>query len=346
MSIKQKSIYNYFTPSNNDNEYQYKRYFYLEWTNFYRPVKQAYWTLERPEKINFIEPITCNYIKKGYYYYICGYIKENEENEGTYQLKKETIYKNIPYLKSHLQKCIRQQKDNLAIPTANHFMKLDLNDFLRRIIIIMLEDTILHNSFSTLVWLLVANSTKKLKMKKYIYEWLLGVVYVLCTITEIDNFNKNNDIEKINNKLQKYDTLNDIECSILYCIHIRISYGGMQGDLAMLNEYSNIWYERFKNKTKEMNNMEIRPININVKNLELKDWLFEAIDFHCNNKLIEMIEKKYEDINKEEIRKMIWYNSSSINTRVLIQEKYCENKWNEIKDYVYKTQKYLLESNY
>jgi hypothetical protein len=44
-------------------------------------------------------------------------------------------------------------------------------------------------------------------------------------------------------------------------------------------------------------------------------------------------------------KKIIWMNSSRINKR----EKYKiyeEEKWNIIKDYLNKTQKYLLESSY
>ena len=94
------------------------------WENEFKPNLQAYWTAERPEKVNYIEYINCNYIKKGYYFYICGYFPENDDK---YNLTKDKMYNNIPYLKSHLQKCIRKQNDNLAIPTALHLMKLDIN---------------------------------------------------------------------------------------------------------------------------------------------------------------------------------------------------------------------------
>ena len=61
--------------------------------------------------------------------------------------------------------------------------------------------------------------------------------------------------------------------------------------------------------------------------------------------LLEFINKKYEDIPIDEIRKLIWMNSSRINTRIKY-EIYNEEKWNIIKDYVIKTQKYLLDSAY
>jgi hypothetical protein len=53
------------------------------------------------------------------------------------------------------------------------------------------DDVFLHHSFTTLIWLMVANSTKKFKMKLYIYEWLLGVVYMLCKINIKDKVSMN-----------------------------------------------------------------------------------------------------------------------------------------------------------
>ena len=56
--------------------------------------------------------------------------------------------------------------------------------------------------------------------------------------------------------------------------------------------------------------------------------------------------KKYPDIDTyEEIKKIIWYNSSGINYRKKSIE-YKSEKWENIKEYVNKTQKYLLETNY
>lgn len=340
----QKTMDCYF-KSNNAKNIEIKRYFYLIWENGFKPNLQAYWTDTRPEKVNYIEQINCNYIKKGYYFYICGYFSDIDEK---YNLNKELIYNNVPYLKSHLQKCIRKQNDNLAIPTALHMMKLDLNDFLRRIIIIMLEDVSLHESLTTLVWLMIA-VTKNFKMKKYIYEWLLGIIYVLCKIDEFDyiSLELHNEIinTKIIDEIESYNILKNNELSILYSIHIRITYGGMEGDMKMLRGFTKIWYERFKNKSKNMYFNDIRPIKIKVSQLNLTDWDLSAIDFHCNSKFIEYILKKYEDLTEKELRKLVWINSSSINKRK-INEEYNIEKWNKIKDYVLKTQKYLLESSY
>jgi hypothetical protein len=93
----------------------------------------------------------------------------------------ETIYNNVPYLKSHLQKCIRRSNPNLALKTAMHLARLDLQELLRRLAIIVVEDAILIPEFSTLVWLTAAVSKGFCLDKKRVY-WLFGLVYKLATI--------------------------------------------------------------------------------------------------------------------------------------------------------------------
>jgi len=348
----QTTIDSFFkNSSDKNNDYQIKRYFYLIWENKFKPTIQAYWCDKKPDKVNFIDQIKCDYIKKGYYFYICGYFSDIDEQE--YKLSKEKIYKNIPYLKSHLQKCIRKQNDILAIPTCYHFLKLDLNELLRRLPIIMIEDTFLHESFTTLIWLMIAISTKKFKMKRYIYEWVLGIVHLLCIINEKDFDKEDFKNNKISNSipnielLNNYNDLTENQISLLYSIHMRISYGGLKEDMEMINSFLNLWEHRFRNNSQNVNKIEIRPITLYVKELSLEDWDLSAIDFHCNSKFLEYISKKYDHIDKEELKNIIWNHSSSINKREIKKYdlKYIK-LWNEIKDHVIKTQKYLLNSSY
>jgi hypothetical protein len=252
-----------------------------------------------------------------------------------------------------LQKCIRKQNDILAIPTCYHFLKLDLNELIRRLPIIMIEDTILHESFTTLIWLMIAISNKKFKMQRYIYEWVLGVVHLLCIIDEKDYFKEKlrNDIipntipniELLNN----YNDLSENQISLLYSMHMRISYGGLKGDIEMINTFINLWEHRFRNNLQNINKIEIRPITLFVKELSLEDWDLSAIDYHCNSKFLEYISKKYDYIDIDKLKNIIWNYSSSINKREIIKNDLKDIElWNEIKDHVIKTQKYLLNSSY
>ncbi len=356
--MSQKKIHEFFQSKGDNNvikKHALKKYFYLNFSNKFKPTVDAVWLDDKPQNVNFIQEINCNYIKKGYYYFLCGYFPDYEK-EKRFNLFKETTYKNVSYLKSHLQKCIRKQNDTWALPTASHFMKLDEIEFLRRLPIIMLEDVFLHESLSTIIWIMIAVSSTKFKMQRYIYEWVFGTIYVLCKINKKDNIKFDDNKDNIENNdeplsisdlIDSYTTSNlkDSELSLLYSIHIRISYGGMEGDMKFLQKVSNTWFKRFKQKTIKAHNMNVRPILITISEMKLEDWDLSSIDFHCNNKLLEFINKKYEDISIEEIKKLIWMNSSRINTRIKY-EIYNEEKWNMIKDYVIKTQEYLLKSGY
>jgi hypothetical protein len=238
-------------------------------------------------------------------------------------------------------------------------MKLDLNELLRRLPIIMLEDTTLHESITTIIWLMIANGVKGFKMKNYIYEWILGFVYVLSEIPLKDS--KNDYEENIDDNISKkkeeilfsYHQLENNKnyssnyVSILYSLHIRIAYGGTSGDMKMINNYAKIWYNRFKNEFENLvfirNN--VRPISLLVRTMNLEDWDISAIDYHCHPKFLDFISKKYPEIKESELRKLVWKNSSSINARSP-KKIYNPEIWNEIKEFVLKTQKYLLDSSY
>ena len=353
----------FYKSDTNNKKYQLKRYFYLIWEDIYRPNVSAYWLENKPEKINFIELVHCNYIKKGYYFYLCGWFRNNDDKE--YVLMKEKMYKNIHYLKSHLQKSIRNQDDLLAIPTCFHLMKLDICELLRRLPIIMLEDLFLHESMSTIIWFMVAKSScPTFKFKKYMYEWLLGTIFVMCKIDDFDLFEAKNTTEKnelyekeilnIYQLLDKYNDLEKHQYSLLYSLHIRIAYGGMKGDMNMIKRFIDLWEKRFRSESGSIviNTMKVRPISLYITDLELGDWNLAAIDFHCNPRFLEFIQKKYNDLSSEDIKNIVWYNSSSINKRLDdkykkdLEHKYNVSKWLEIKDFVIKTQKYLLEAGY
>jgi hypothetical protein len=392
MSLKQKTLDSFFgqdKTSNTSNKIKLKRYFYIDWSTGYLPTRNAYWTDIKPEEINFIEQINCDYIKKGYYFYICGNLSKMDEKE--YVFPKEKVYKNTSFLKSLLQKSIRKMNDKLSIQSCFHLMRMDFNELIRRLPIIMLEDTMLHESFTTLIWIMIVSSImskSNFKIKLYMYEWILGLTYVLSSNIDINDIineeiieindceikndedgqdgqdnegNYKNNIFKSNIKanvkkvekskiceiLNSYNKLDEEQLSLLYCIHMRIAYGGLKGDMKMLKTYSDIWYKRFteKNKLFHVYTDNIKPINISIKELDLSEWDYSAIDYHCEPMILKLLHKKYDDIEIDELRKIIWYNSSSINKRNK-NITYNNKVWIKIKPYLERTQKYLLESGY
>jgi hypothetical protein len=354
----QTTIDTFFTSKINDGKECYiKRYFYLDWSNSTKkPDEDAHWLYHKPKKINFQHKINCDFIKKGFYFYICGFFEDYELDE--YNLIKEKKYKNLSFLKSHLQKNIRIQDDQKALPTALHLMQLDLNELLRRMSIIHLEDTFLHQSWITLIWLTIAK-TKNFKMKKYIIEWLLGFVYMTCkTKKKDDETKKIKGIDTLKSYKNIYDEFNDyhnmelnkIQESMLYSMHIRCAYGGMGCDIIMIKKFILLWKTRFLNRSIcVLNNMNIVPISIHMNDLSLEEWDLRSIDFHTYSKFNEFILKKYPQLeNLDIIKKIIWIHNSGTNKRNYENESqkkirnYKIEEWKLIKPYVKKMQHYLL----
>lgn len=349
LSKNQKTLFTYFQSYKNDGTpVNIKRYFYLKWTDKYVPTTEAQWLDECPSDVNFIEEVKWNQVRKNHTFYLCGNFPDLQEKK--FFLPHETKYKNVHNLKSHFQKNIRKQDDNLALSSAVHILKLDAVDLLRRLPIIMIEDAKMHKSFTTLMWLLVAVSSTEFKMKKYMYEYILGVIYILTKINNKDiiQYSQDANKSKLIDDIQEYNKLNNTECSYLYSLNLRVAYGGMNCDMEMFEQYAKVWYDRFStNSNIKVDDTEVRPISFfSVKELELDEWDLSAIDFHCHANFCDLIIKKYPDLDIEEIKKMIWTNSSSINTRIRNHVIYNPTEWNQIKAHVQKTQRYLLDKSY
>ena len=269
---------------------------------------------------------------------LCTNLQQND-----YKMPLESRYdkKHISFLKSNLQKCIRRKLNNKAIKTAYHFMKLNINGFLRRISIIMIEDVVLHESFSTIVWLMAATQSIKsvFQINKNIVDWLLGIVNILCDIDHCDDIGKSNTV---------YDITEFGDYELLYSLQFRLAYGGMNGDMDMLNHITGVWLDRFKNNI-QCNKTEIKLIDSScIGGLIANDWKLEGmncagIDFHCAPQIVETLAKMYNRYSENEIKGAIWNCSSRINYRKVNDnsEKDIEI-WNTIEIELYKLQQNVL----
>ena len=100
----------------------------------------------------------------------------------------------IPFLKSHLQKCVRKGTAGLAVQTCKELLQLDVLQVVRRLSIIMVEDVDLHPSFNVLLWWTIVLSKDSAQRKqnglskhikacdvpRCLIEWLLGLSHLLC----------------------------------------------------------------------------------------------------------------------------------------------------------------------
>ncbi|KAJ3205745.1 hypothetical protein HK099_000710 [Clydaea vesicula] len=115
--------------------------------------------------------------------------------------------KHIPILKSHLQKCIRRSLIQKSLKTAIELIAIGAEqELLRRLLIILAEDSCLNINIPILVWLQVANS-KGYKLNDEMIETLLAFVEFAaqCEIWD-PMFSEENDIchQNLNNAVKNF----------------------------------------------------------------------------------------------------------------------------------------------
>lgn len=203
---------------------------------------------------------------------------------------------------SLLQKLIRRQMNKFAIVTSKNLLQFHFTKFIRRLSIIMVEDTeYIHEPFKVICWLMCSNCKK---WPLFVYEWLLGIVNLLCIYPiNLMSYSDISESKTINEKIK-----NEIDMSI----QVRRSWGMTGSDSSMFGRLLN--YNR-KNMIMSFGKYQyvsfpgIQPLTLDL----IKEYGLFSIDFHCSN-IIQLIHDET-GIPQSEIKMIIWQNISSINKR-------------------------------
>ena len=107
-------------------------------------------------------------------------------------------------------------------------------------------------------------------------------------------------------------------CTILFSLQFRKAYGGMKGDINMMEYYKQLV---INNKIHILDG-KIPIIKSDINDLTDREWIYEANDFHCNRYIIRKIQYKYPHLSENYLKDLIWIFSSSINYRI--------NNWLEV----------------
>lgn len=273
------------------------------------------------------------------------------------------------FLKSHIQKCVRRQKNFSALKSAYEMILLNINEILRRQCIFIFEDVRLKKYFSTMVWLMAAVS-KGYTLQSYHINLELKIINDICLEGGSD------DEKELNNKIFANDKtiitginvrdflfqiensfsnnmINNEQISILYSIGLRIGFGGREGDMKMIFDYAQLWYRRFilrKNDT--LGNLDIEKskfvcIEFCKENRfkKIDDFVFQGVDMNSYRNICQEICRETEyHYQPSEIESAIWFCSSSVNRRKLpfINEKIM-SCWEDIKNILVNKQLYFLD---
>ncbi len=296
--MSQSTLDRWFTITKSSNpknlSIKVPKYFYLDWynkdscnyrnaifcdsipdtnNNFHRFTTSINWKVPTEHRNRKTLELGLKYIKNKLI--ICGDFRLNHPE---YPLDQDSDYgEAVPLLKSNLQKCVRRMLTGKAIRTSHELMKLDLQQFLRRLPIIILEDTRLCTGFSTVIWMMAANGNGWIPSKVNI-EWLLGLVHQITMSPHHDLC----DYKRITNPHSMWKGLgNNISSTYVYAMYLRMVYGGMRNDRKMLASLMDIWYERF---TANQCIVSLETIFVNLDDLSpftKDDVIPEAVDFHC-----------------------------------------------------------------
>lgn len=294
-----------------------KYYYYLNWCGNY--PQQIGWYISEPPGITYQKTLRLRTTGKSVSVVLCGNLVWDDSSlpfsdfDDVERRDDYREYANVPLLKSHLQKCVRRGLDDKSIRTAFHLMRLDFLAFCRRLPIIMVEDTGLHQSLSIVVWLMMAQPD--IQPTRPIVRYLLGIVrqlaidpsyerdVALCSENQAEtNFTELGEISDLTRR------------TLLMSLLARKCYGGMKGDTRLLQQIVDWHYHQPEPVLPSRMLAPITRIRV-IDYLGLSELELSGADFHCFPKILTSIHRQHLEYGESEIKTAIWQHSSSINFR-------------------------------
>jgi hypothetical protein len=186
--------------------------------------------------------------------------------------------RNIPYLKSHLQKSIRKGNAKLAVATARDLLAIDVLQVVRRLAIIMVEDVDLHPSFNVLMWWTIVLSKQSPVLRACdvppcLPDWLLGVVHLLCNCSvrrqfapstpSVSSWQRAPQLHELHRTpppppapppaphapstpAVTHSHVRDSMHNTLWSVMLRATYGGLNGDMVLLRAVVDTYYTKLQ----------------------------------------------------------------------------------------------------
>ena len=218
----------------------------------------------------------------------------------------------IPLLKSNLQKAVRRGKNIVAIGTALAMLQKEPVELVRRLAIICIEDVCVMDTYPVLVWLMMTD-------KHYLpttgdFYLILQIVNSLCNCTEtFDHTYKYKDF------VLNHESLQDLKRhDVLLALFYRQKYGGMKGDIEMLNSGISYYTANYGQIVKT----DFSTIDFEIPDeLEILEC---AVDFSPFPFILDNINKKT-GLDNGKIKEFIWFAESAWNFRKLHTQIRSEN---------------------
>jgi hypothetical protein len=187
---------------------------------------------------------------------ICSFIPSHIAAAAPTRLVRQHSRLSVPVLKSILQKCIRRRRPLPAVRVAMELIDKSLGDLLRRLPVIILEDSSMHPDFGLLVWLMIAYSKDYVLPPQLIIR-VLQIVFEVASCQWSDPLVRSSQEEgqdddephgtgaSLSSFQEASDSLPKSAEEMIWSILVRAEYGGMKGDIRMLHKYADLWKRRF-----------------------------------------------------------------------------------------------------
>lgn len=321
-------------------------YLYTEWDSGNSPKTLWLKVIDMTKPITFLGQVRWRVSPQQITVCCCGV--DNNTDLFTPSFSQWYSRRDVPMLKSALQKSIRRGLTQEAMQVSWQLINIDCDALLRRICVIMIEDVVLSTEFSTLVWLVSAVS-KGYKLRHFQVMWLLGLVHSMCTDSETEPFvnfvhkQGQPDDTSIVKDLMTRDELNP---SVLLSVMFRVSYGGMPCDLEL---FRHCVLHRMRDTQEIKSYMIVSPVSL-PSDLQRCNIPLVSADFHCFPQILGDIHNKFPSFGLDEIKSCLWEYNSKINYRkdpdlgrILVEDPSLRTMWGAIHTLVSELQrKYIV----
>ncbi len=238
------------------------------------------------------------------------------ETEATYISPRAPTSFAPPLLKSNLQKAVRRGCVGAAVATVWQMLRQGdcTTDLLRRLPIILLEDTLLHpRILPRWIWWMLADSRGYSLSCGDCQQLLADVAFVAdptCSPWR-DNLRKTEE------PLAPEAVYGNVA---LFSIWLRTGWGGMTGDMAWLRELARKWKGRDAAAWSRLPTQSPPPIASLASQAASapfrigEEGLLEAVDFHVCTRMRTELAAKY-GVSERDIQEAIWWHRSERNVR-------------------------------
>jgi hypothetical protein len=220
---------------------------------------------------------------------------------------------------SNFQKCIRRKLVEPALATAKQLLAQDPIIFLRRLTIILLEDTLLQPFiYSQVAWLMAAVGKRYILTVDDVQVIMDSIVTALEAESRYDLTATSEEPIMDEKYWLCYEETDAVLRSAFVGIRLRALAGGMKGDAAFMERLA------LRVRAQQL------PLQTEISTVDPEDipeftvaehMQTAAIDFHCCPQLLEMVRSETA-LKSTDIQEAIWWHRSSLNERNAPHEAY------------------------